>query len=47
MGKITISYREENGNVIPERFDYDHPMTIIEVVGLLEWAKSKAGLEQL
>ena len=47
MGKITITYKEEDGNISPEDFDYDHPMSIIEVVGLLEWAKSKAGLEQL
>lgn len=48
MNKITISYKEdEDGGIIPEKIDYDTPLTIIETVGLLEWAKTKAGLDQL
>ena len=47
MESITITFTEEDGKIRPKSLDYTKPISVIEVVGLLEWAKSQAGLEQL
>ena len=47
MSEVIIKYNDEDGRATPVSLDYTTPISMIEVVGLLEWAKIQVDLKRL